>query len=95
MVFKSLGFPFILKLTPKTPSPVFFPTKIFPISGIEAIDILIKRSGIGTIISPNQLSEFDELRLRKNTKILLENLTPVIDEILLYDLNSSPVKNNE
>ena len=33
----SLGGPFILKLTPTTPSPVFLPTKISPTTGIEAI----------------------------------------------------------
>ena len=31
------GGPFILKLTPTTPSPVFFPTKISPTTGIDAI----------------------------------------------------------
>ena len=35
MIF--FGGPFILKLTPTTPSPVFFPTKISPTSGIDAI----------------------------------------------------------
>ena len=28
------GNPFILKLTPKTPSPIFLPTKILPTTGI-------------------------------------------------------------
>ena len=37
VVLRFLGDPFILKLTPKTPSPIFLPTKIFPIIGIEPI----------------------------------------------------------
>ena len=36
VVFKSFGGPLTLKLTPKTPSPVFFPTRILPINGIDA-----------------------------------------------------------
>ena len=35
MVFVFLGGPLILKLTPNTPSPVFFPTKISPSKGNE------------------------------------------------------------
>jgi len=58
---------------------------------VEAIDLLIQRSGIDNLVSPNKLSEFDDLKLRKNTKILLENLTPVIDEILLHDFYSREV----
>ena len=34
VVFKFLGGPLILKLTPKTPSPTFFPIKISPTTGI-------------------------------------------------------------
>ena len=37
VVLISFGEPFILKLTPTTPSPVFFPTRISPTTGIEAI----------------------------------------------------------
>ena len=37
VVFISSGGPFILKLTPTTPSPVFFPTRISPTTGIDAI----------------------------------------------------------
>ena len=40
-VSKFLGGPFILKLTPKTPSPVFFPTKILPNKGIDPIVLLM------------------------------------------------------
>ena len=36
-VSKLPGGPFILKLTPKTPSPTFLPTNISPINGIEEI----------------------------------------------------------
>ena len=45
VVFISFGGPFILKLTPKTPSPVFFPTKISPKTGIEAIIELMVLAG--------------------------------------------------
>ena len=41
VVFKSLGYPLILKLTPKTPSPAFFPTSISPNKGIKPIALLI------------------------------------------------------
>ena len=34
------GGPLILKLTPKTPSPTFLPTRISPIKGIFFIDVL-------------------------------------------------------
>ena len=37
VVFISFGLPFILKLTPTTPSPAFFPTRISPTKGIVAI----------------------------------------------------------
>ena len=40
VVLRSFGGPLILKLTPKTPSPVFFPTKIFPTIGILEIVLL-------------------------------------------------------
>ena len=39
VVFSFLGGPLILKLTPNTPSPVFFPTKISPNSGNEPITL--------------------------------------------------------
>ena len=39
VVFKFLGGPLILKLTPKTPSPVFFPTRILPKNGIDPITL--------------------------------------------------------
>ena len=45
VVFKSLGGPLILKLTPKTPSPTFFPISKSPINGIEAIVLLIVVAG--------------------------------------------------
>ena len=44
-VSKSLGGPLILKLTPKTPSPTFFPMSKSPIKGKEAIDLLIVVAG--------------------------------------------------
>ena len=34
-----MGGPLNLKLTPKTPSPVFFPTKMSPINGKEPITL--------------------------------------------------------
>ena len=37
VVFKFFGGPLILKLTPNTPSPIFFPTKISPRRGIDDI----------------------------------------------------------
>ena len=39
VVFNFFGGPFILKLTPKTPSPVFFPTNILPRNGIDPITL--------------------------------------------------------
>ena len=45
MVLSFFGGPFILKLTPKTPSPTFFPTKIFPNKGILEIVLLIVVAG--------------------------------------------------
>ena len=36
-VLSFLGGPLILKLTPKTPSPIFFPTNISPKRGIDDI----------------------------------------------------------
>ena len=45
VVSKFFGVPLTLKLTPKTPSPVFFPTKIFPNRGIEAMVLLIVVAG--------------------------------------------------
>ena len=44
MIF--LGGPFILKLTPKTPSPTWLPTKIFPTKGIQPITLLTVLAGI-------------------------------------------------
>ena len=51
--------------------------------------------GIDNIISKNKLSESERNRIRNNTKKLLENLSPVIDEILLYDFNQTSVQLNE
>ena len=45
VVSKLPGGPFILKLTPKTPSPTFFPTNISPINGIDEIVLLIVVAG--------------------------------------------------
>ena len=45
VVSKFWGGPLILKLTPKTPSPTFFPIRKSPIKGIEAIDLLIVVAG--------------------------------------------------
>ena len=39
------GGPFNLKLTPKTPSPVFFPTRISPNIGIDPTNLLIVVAG--------------------------------------------------
>ena len=39
------GGPFILKLTPNTPSPVFDPTKILPKTGKEPINLFIVVAG--------------------------------------------------
>ena len=44
-VFKFFGGPLILKLTPKTPSPTFLPTKISPSKGIDPIALLIVVAG--------------------------------------------------
>ena len=51
--------------------------------------------GIDNINSKNKLSESERNRIRNNTKKLLENLSPVIDEILLYDFNQTSVQLNE
>ena len=45
VVLRSFGGPLILKLTPKTPSPVFFPTKIFPNIGIEPTNLFMVVAG--------------------------------------------------
>tara|TARA_A100001388_G_C28653704_1_gene443253 strand:+ start:275 stop:466 length:192 start_codon:yes stop_codon:yes gene_type:complete len=44
-VFRSFGGPLILKLTPKTPSPILFPTKISPNKGIFDIVLFIVVAG--------------------------------------------------
>ena len=44
-VLSFLGGPLILKLTPKTPSPIFFPTNISPNIGIFEIVLLIVVAG--------------------------------------------------
>ena len=53
------GGPFILKLTPTTPSPVFFPTKISPTSGIFAINELPDLAGKIQVGLFNLLEEGD------------------------------------
>ena len=55
VVFKFLGCPLILKLTPKTPSPTFFPTKISPIKGIDEIVLFIVVAGTNV---PLRLTNF-------------------------------------
>ena len=45
VVSSFFGGPLILKLTPKTPSPVFLPTNIFPTTGIEPITLFIVVAG--------------------------------------------------
>ena len=45
VVSSFFGGPLILKLTPKTPSPVFFPTNIFPTTGIEPITLFTVVAG--------------------------------------------------
>ena len=62
---------------------------------VEGIDNFIAKMGIDNINSNNKLSESERNRIRNNTKKLLENLSPVIDEILLYDFNQTSVQLNE
>ena len=62
---------------------------------VEGIDNFIVKMGIDNINSKNKLSESERHRIRNNTKKLLENLSPVIDEILLYDFNQTSVQLNE
>ena len=62
---------------------------------VEGIDNFIVKMGIDNINSKNKLSESERYRIRNNTKKLLENLSPVIDEILLYDFNQTSVQLNE
>ena len=62
---------------------------------VEGIDNFIEKMGIDNINSKNKLSESEIYRIRNNTKKLLENLSPVIDEILLYDFNKTSVQLNE
>ena len=62
---------------------------------VEGIDNFIAKMGIDNINSNNKLSESERNRIRNNTKKLLENLSPVIDEILLYDFNQTSVQHNE
>ena len=62
---------------------------------VESIDNFIAEMGIDNINSKNKLSESERNRIRNNTKKLLENLSPVIDEILLYDFNQTSVQLNE
>ena len=45
VVSRFFGGPLILKLTPKTPSPVLEPTRISPRIGIEPIALLIVVAG--------------------------------------------------
>ena len=45
VVFRSFGGPLILKLTPKTPSPVFLPTNISPKIGMEPTNLFIVVAG--------------------------------------------------
>ena len=45
VVSRFFGGPFILKLTPKTPSPVLEPTNILPRTGIELTTLLIVDAG--------------------------------------------------
>ena len=54
-VFKFFGDPLILKLTPKTPSPVLSPIKIFPNKGIDAIVLFIVVAGTNV---PLKLTNF-------------------------------------
>ena len=62
---------------------------------VEGIDNFIAIMGIDNINSKNKLSESERYKIRNNTKKLLENLSPVIDEILLYDFNQTSVQLNE
>ena len=62
---------------------------------VEGIDNFIAIMGIDNINSKNKLSESERYKIRNNTKKLLENLSPVIDEILLYDFNKTSVQLNE
>ena len=47
------------------------------------------------IIFKNNLSEDERNIISKNTKKLLENLSPVIDEILLHDFNQTSLQLNK
>jgi len=55
VVFKSFGGPLILKLTPKIPSPILSPIKIFPNKGMDAIDLFIVVAGTNV---PLKLTNF-------------------------------------
>ena len=46
VVLMFFGGPFILKLTPKTPSPILLQIKIFPTTGIQPITLLTVLAGI-------------------------------------------------
>ena len=51
-----------MKLTPKTPSPTFLPTNIFPINGIEEIVLLIVVAGTNV---PLKLINDEKLIIKK------------------------------
>jgi hypothetical protein len=51
---------------------------------VESIDTFIAIKGFDKLILKTELSENEREKIRNNTSKLLNNLSPVIDEILLY-----------
>ena len=81
----SFGGPFILKLTPTTPSPVFLPTKISPTSGINILDLVLQTK-LG-----NSKSEIR--RMIKNNGLKINNEV-VIDDAKIIDRKDFDQDNN-
>ena len=83
VVSKSLGGPLILKLTPKTPSPTFFPISRSPSKGIEAIVLLIVVAGTKVPLKLISLSS----SMYPSNKI--EEKINIVDLVLLSKLENS------
>ena len=52
---------------------------------VESLDTFIAIKGFDKLILKTELSESERNKVRNNTKKLLNNLSPVIDEIILYE----------
>ena len=55
---------------------------------VENMDTFIAIKGFDKLILKTELSDNEKNKIRNNTKKLLNNLSPILDEVLLY----KPVK---